>query len=370
MAKKTRDEYNKIMTEIREALKIISHSVGDEEEKRKISNKEYKEAASRLYSLIFQVILDYDDYYNEDKDKSTFDQIDFKGIKTKSPKAWVTPVDKVSNLAFDGEGSLYHPDKLIGVEISNRKSKKEILSMVSLNFDDDAVEIKGKRELTPYDREVHDAAVTLFVDGKNEYLTPRMIYRAMTGNAEAPLNPKQKEAITNSLSKLMYSRLIIKASEDECKAYGFDKFTYEGTVLQAEKATATINGNVAEVYHLLKEPVLYSYAAKKNQIGRLDIKLLNSPVNKNEENIALQSYLYRRILAIKKSRKLSPTIVYDTVYKQIDVHAKSDGALRKKKVKVRGTVKKILDYWIQEGFIKGYVENSVKNKIISINIQY
>ena len=30
----------------------------------------------------------------------------------------------------------------------------------------------------------------------------------------------------------------------------------------------------------------------------------------------------------------------------------------------------ILDYWIQEDFIKGYVENSVKNKIVSINIQY
>ena len=198
-----------------------------------------------------------------------------------------------------------------------------------------------------------------------------MIYRAMTGNPGAKLNPKQQETISNSLNKLMYSRLVIKASKEECQAYGFDKFTYEGTVIQGEKVTATVNGvSVIEVYHLLKEPVLYTYAAKKDQIGRLDIKLLNSPVNKNEENITLQSYLYRRILAIKASGKLSPTIVYDTVFKQLDIQAASDGALRKKKLKVRNTVKKILDYWKQQGFITGYVENSRKTEIVSVTIRY
>ena len=295
---------------------------------------------------------------------------DSENIPTKAPKTWVTPVDKVSGLAFDGAGSLYNT-KLVGVDISSRKTKKEILSMVSLDFSDRAIQITGRKELTPYDREVHDALVTLYIDGENDYITPQMIYRAMTGNKDAKLNPKQQETISNSLNKLMYSRLVIKASKEECQAYGFDKFTYEGTVIQGEKVTATVNGvSVIEVYHLLKEPVLYTYAAKKDQIGRLDIKLLNSPVNKNEENITLQSYLYRRILAIKASGKLSPTIVYDTVFKQLDIQAASDGALRKKKLIVRNTVKKILDYWKQQGFITGYVENSRKTEIVSVTIRY
>lgn len=291
-------------------------------------------------------------------------------IQTKAPKTWVTPVDKVSNLAFDGASVLYNP-KLVGVQLNGRKSKKEILSMVSIDFSDKTIQIHGRKELNPYDREVHDALVTLFVDGENEYITPQMIYRAITGNNNAKLMPKQQEAISNSLNKLMYSRLVIKASKEECAAYGFDKFSYEGTVIQGEKVTATINGvEVVEVYHLLKEPVLYTYASKKKQIGRLDIKLLDSPINKNEENITLQSYLYRRILAIKASSKLSPTIVYDTVYKQLDIEAASDGALRKKKLKVRNTVKKILDYWKAQGFIKGYSENSHKTEIVSVTIRY
>lgn len=293
-----------------------------------------------------------------------------ENIVTKAPRQWVTPVDKVSNLAFDGEGRLYNR-QLVGVDISSRKTKKEILSMVSLDFDDKAIQIIGKRELTPYDREVHDAIVTLFVDGGNELITPQMIYRAMTGNPEAKLTPKQQETISNSVNKLMYSRLVIRASKEECKAYGFKKFTYEGAVIQAEKVTAAFKGSeVAEVVHLLKEPVLYTYADKKNQIGRLDIKLLNSPVNKTEENITLQSYLYRRILTIKSSGKISPTIVYDTVYKQIGLSAASDGALRKKKSKVRSTIKQILDYWEKQGFIKGYLENTRKTEIVSVTIRW
>lgn len=292
-----------------------------------------------------------------------------KSILTKAPKKWITPIDKVSSKAFDGKGTLYDKD-LIGVNVGGRKSKKEILSWVSLDFSDKAIQISGKKELTPYDREVHDALVTLYVDGGNEYITPQMIYRTMTGNQETKLTPKQQEAISNSLNKLMYSKLVIKASDAECKAYGFDKWTYESTVIQGEKSTARMNGEVIEAYHLLREPALYTYASLKNQISRLDIKLLNSPVNKNEENITLQSYLLRRIDAIKKSKKLPPKISYNTIYEQLDIQASSDGALRKKKLKVRNTVKKILDYLKAQNFIKNYTENIHGQEATSITISY
>lgn len=298
---------------------------------------------------------------------------DITNIPTRAPKQWLTPIDKVSNLAFNGEGNFYRSDgKFIGADISNRKTKKEILSLVNINYDDKDLQISGNRSLTPYDREVHDALTTLFVDGENDYITPRMIYRAMTGNENASLSTKRQESISNSMNKLMYTRIKLEASEEECAAYGFDSYKYEGTIIQGEKVTATlaVNGKeVLEVYHLLREPVLYTYAAKKSQIARLDIKLLNSPVNKNEENIILQSYLCRRILAMKGSSKLSPTIVYDTVYKYLGVSAASDGALRKKKLKVRSTTHRILDYLKEQEFIGGYVENSRKNEIVSVTIR-
>lgn len=292
-----------------------------------------------------------------------------KNIPTKTPKTWIATLGKVIDLAFDGEGRLYN-DKLIGVKINSRKSKKEILSMANVNFDNEGIQITGEKELTPYDREIHDALVTLYIDGRNDYITLQMIYRTLTGNKNAKLNPKQKETINNSLNKMMYSHIKMIASKEECEAYGFNEFSYEGALIYAEKMIGTINGVSTEVYHLLREPVFYTCANKKNQIQRLDIKLLDSPVSKNEENIILQGYLYRRIIAMKGSRKLSSTISYDTVYKHLDIQAASDGALRKKKLKVRNTIKKILNYWKEKKFIKNYIENNRKNEIVSITIRY
>ncbi len=288
-------------------------------------------------------------------------------ISTKYPENYIAPTDKVSNLAFAGELT---SGRIQQLAMERRGSKKQITTLASIDFDNlnGTVQIRGRKELTAYDREVHDAIITLFIEGSNEYITPQMIYQVMTGNPNAYLNPKQAEAISDSITKCMYSRLIIDAGE-ESKAYGFDSFKYDGSLISGERVTATLNGNILECLRILRPPVLYEYANKKNQIGRFDIKLLNSPINKTEEIITLQGYLYRRILSMKGSSSLSKTIVYETVYNQIEITAASDGALRKKKSKVRDQIKKIFDYWKQEGFISGYVENKRKTEIYSVTIR-
>ena len=102
-------------------------------------------------------------------------------------------------------------------------------------------------------------------------------------------------------------------------------------------------------------------------IGRVDMKLLDSPINKNEETIILQGYLYRRILAMQHGQNKS--IVYDTVYKQLSIDAPSAAALRKKKADVRSKIKTLLDYWKKEKFIAGYVENKRGQEMYSVTIR-
>ena len=138
-------------------------------------------------------------------------------------------------------------------------------------------------------------------------------------------------------------------------------------MLYAEMAIASINNNVIEALHVIKEPVLYTYANRTNRIGRVDMKLLDSPINKNEETIILQGYLYRRILAMQHGQNKS--IVYDTVYKQLSIDAPSAAALRKKKADVRSKIKTLLDYWKKEKFIAGYVENKRGQEMYSVTIR-
>lgn len=297
-------------------------------------------------------------------------EIPVVNVKTRRPEKFLTPVDKVSNNAFGGKPVFYSP-KLVPVALERKGSKKQIDTMVSINFDEmkaHGVEIYGSKELTTFDREVHDAITTLAIEGENEFITPQMIFQTM-GNPRTNLSPKQAEAISHSITKMMYSRLVIDASK-EAAAYGFESFKYNGYLIPAEKVTASLNGNIVECIHLFRVPPLYDYADRKNQVGRVNIKLLDNPnISKTEETLILQGYLLRRILTMKNpGNKQSNNIVYETIYKQLEVSAPSDGALRKKKADVRKKVKTLLDYWKKEKFIKGYTENKKGQEMYSVTI--
>lgn len=294
--------------------------------------------------------------------KESFQQI--ISIITKTPENWIEPMDKVTNKTFSGE---IKPGHTVQVGTGKVKSKK-IFAMVSLDFSDPHITITGKRELTPYDRAVYNAIVTLYVDGGNEYITPLMIYRAMTASSDAKLNPKPYKAISESLTKLMYSRLTIDASA-EAAAYGASSFKYEGTAIAAERVTVACKGNVEERLHLLKAPILYEYASSKNQISRAPIELLSTPINKNEETIILQEYLLRRIQAMKNNDKLSKTILYDSVLQEIGIKETAGTQNRIKKRKIRDHTKIMLDYWKEKEFIKDYQENTKGTSIVSVTME-
>ena len=102
------------------------------------------------------------------------------------------------------------------------------------------------------------------------------------------------------------------------------------------------------------------------------ISLLNTPTNATQESIAVNGYLAGRILHMKNNKtndKVSKNILYNTVFNYIKIEASSDGALRKKKVKLREQIKKSLDYWIEEKFIAGYAENKQGREFYSITIE-
>lgn len=286
-------------------------------------------------------------------------------VNTHYPVNYITPIDKLSNKLFAGELS----EKLKSLAMERRGSKNQINTFASIDFDtlDSNVQITGVKELTAYDRQVHDAIITLYIEGANSHITPQMIFQVMTGDPKARITPRQTKLISNSSSKFLHSKITIDATQD-AKAYGFDKFKYEGNLISGEKVTATLNGTPMECLRILRTPILYEYANKKNQIGRFDIKLLDTPINKNEEVIILQGYLFRRILSIKGSSKLSHKILYETVFKQINMTTSSDGALRKKKLVVRKHVKSILNYWKEKNFIKDYKETPKGQEIVSLSI--
>jgi len=295
-------------------------------------------------------------------------KLDENPVVTKMPKEKVAPIDKISNLVFSDKK--YYNNTTIKVETGKHNSKKKITSQFCLKLDDKVKPlINGEEELNSFDKEVHNAIVTLYAAG-NEYITPRMIHRTMTGNKKSSMNKKQQKAIINSLNKLMYTKIAIKPSEEECKAYNFDEFVYVDYVIKAENVRVSLNGKITEAYHLLEEPILYKYAALKNQIIRSDMELMKNSVKKSSKNMVLQSYLLKRVLGMKGKSHLNPNISYDTLFAEMNTTASTAGALRKKKFKIRETIKTILDYWKEKGFILDYVESKCGQKINTLSIQF
>lgn len=306
------------------------------------------------YSKILEII-----------NKQSLDVSDLLQVpKTKYPNEFITPKDKVSNMLFNGQLS-----KELQPLRMERQGRKELTTKVSIEFDELKDIQLSNRNITPYDREVHDAIVSLYIDGRNAYITPLMVFRTMTGQPQGKLTDKIFKDISESIERCSRTRVYIDATKEvDGKGYSIEQPIFKENLIYTRSISGTHNGEAGEWIEIISTPVLYRYASSKNQIARMDIKLLNTPVNKSEETIILQGYLQRRILSMKGSN-LSRNILYETVYKQLDIKMASAASLRNKQSKIRDTIKNILEYWKEESFIKDFKENTgPRNSKISISI--
>lgn len=286
--------------------------------------------------------------------------------RTKAATHFIVPKSKVANSLFQGSITIDGEEYTIGVE--KRNSKKFIDTLVTVDFDMPNVQMS--RDISLYDRIVHDAITSLFISGGNEYLTPLMIYRTMTGNPKAAPKKEQLQRISESVRSLSRIRIIIKAEEEKEK-FGLKNSSYEGNLIATEIVRGKYNGKEDEWIHLLRSPILYDYSSERSnqQISRTEIKMLNTPINKNVEKMELQYYLLQRIETIKNTNaKTSNRILFERIYEVLKIEAKSSSSLRNKQAKIRESTFTILDYWVENKFIKSYKKINKGKSIIAIDI--
>lgn len=284
--------------------------------------------------------------------------------KTKYPKEFISPKDRITGKLFEGELT-----KELRKYKTEAPGRKELTVMASMFFDDLKGITLSNNDLSIYDRAVHDAIVTLYVDGGNNYVTTLMIHRVITGNPEAKLSSGSNRNIVNSIEKLSMIRVYIDATgELSGKGYNFNKEdpTFSENLIYTRTAPVIHNGEVKKVIQIIDTPILYKYAGAKNQISRINMNILNTPINKNKEIIELQSYLTQRIEAMKGSTKQRRVIVLKTVYRNLDLKQTTPGAIRKKHSRLRNHINTILTDWKEKEYITDY---SIKGGKINISLQ-
>lgn len=291
----------------------------------------------------------------------------------KLPESAIVPVDKVTKKVWEKQEELFTGSNL-SVDVS-KKSKKRISApgndvVVSLDFDKlNGVEIL--RKLTEFDRAVMNAVITLNVSGGREVITPAMVYKILNPATKRYPNDKMAKQIGKSLDALMFTPVVLHIP---AAIVGEDKdVNIKSALVPAKRGTMKINGKtVVDGMMLYETPPLYRYANAMGQIARPSLKALAVPINMNQDNVALKSYLTRRVWEMKRAKNnpnVKKTILWETIYKNMGVPSGKTDALRKKRQRIRTTALQILDYWRDCGEIDGYTEKQQGRTAYSVNIR-
>lgn len=294
-----------------------------------------------------------------EEDRSTPEEItqELVSAKTSAISKMLLDLNKISQKAFNTDVNIaLYQDTPAKIAMERRGSNREINTLVAINFDSDGMtekglSIRGTEKLTQFDRIVLDAVNSLVIEGQNQFITTQMVFHVITGDINRRITPNYAQEINNSLVKLLFTHIVIKAGEEAVMYPQLRDFEYHDTIIPGRMVKAILNGTEVACIQVDREPPLYLYAKYKNQISQIDLSLIKLPFagerQENKEQMTLLYYLLRRIIALKS---LSNVIKYETIYHELG----KDDATRKVKFLIRESTKRILGSW--KGSIFGDIE--------------
>ena len=260
------------------------------------------------------------------------------------------PVDKFNsniwkNLEGKEDGQIFLP---IGME--RHGSTTLINAYYSINFDALGNNVSITRKLTPFDKRVYIAISALFKAG-NALISLTMLHYAM-GYTSTP-NARDLEKINDSVSKMAAAMIYIDNQEEVDAGYKFPKYEkYTSSLLPMERIEGVINGKAVEAaIHLFREPPLMGFARGRKQITTIDRKLLETPVNKTEQNFLLEDYIIERISHMKKDSKTPRKILFETLYTETQITSRKQ---RSRLVEKDGKLNKIMKHYMNCKYIRNY----------------
>ena len=279
---------------------------------------------------------------------------------TIKPRKQIDPNSKLANRITRPD--LYSEAGAL-LDVSGRNEKGEVFTAVSLSYEGEGVSIA--KQLTQFDREVHNAVTTLFVAG-NKNVTIAQIWKQLSGMDEKP-NPKQADTIRESIDKQRFTRVVVDYTAEargrelqDMDGNPVTSFVIDDYVLNATRARIeTANGREVEGYVINRPPALYEHSRALGQVISYPVKLLEtSEAGQNtSENIVIKKYLLRRIgmLKGKSGDRLSPRIKYESVYKVAGYEGEGNPDKKQRK-RINDYVLALMKLWKGEGAIKGYQE--------------
>ena len=261
------------------------------------------------------------------------------------------------------------------------KKKGDIITRCLLSYEGDNVKLTSRQPFTEYDRNVLDAATSLYEYGDESHvITPATVYRAMVHATETETpSPQQIGAVTRSLDKMRFVRVQIDCSEELTRR----KLSLNGAqvtggkidtyLLALEKIEVIAGGQKVTAYKMMKTPILYDYSRLIGQVLTVPAALLDirdktgAKVSNTERRIAIKGYLLRRIERMKgkTGNRQSRQILYAKIYASV-----CEGDPKEKEQRlIREYVALVLTNWKRDKYITGYSELKKGRKKTGVEIK-
>ena len=254
------------------------------------------------------------------------------------------PLDKVNSTLWYGFPVGEVKDLKAESDKDSRKGKQAsillLLDFAALNG------VNISRELTVYDKWVWNACANLKDQG-HDVITAEQIYKAM-GNTGRP-NAKTKEKIMESVETISRARVTIDTTEEHELYPKYERIKATFPLLATETCTAYARGQIVEsAIKIIDAPKLFAFAENRQQVTRLPLNVLDSPVSKTDDNLLLSDYLLTRISKMRNSKNISRTILIDTICQRCCIET------YKQKQRLPEKIERILNHYKNLEWIKDF----------------
>lgn len=254
------------------------------------------------------------------------------------------PIDKINSKIWnmfttDTDGQIR-----FAIPVQKNGAKNIIPVYYSINFDALESNMRVTRRLTQLDKRIY-IAINALKSAGNDTITTTQIHYAM-GFTKRP-NSEQLEKYREEIIK-MIGAIVFLDNKKEMESYNYPHFEYFGSLLPAKGISSIVNGKVTEnAIKIIDELPLVQYAKQHKQITTIDIKYLQSPFNKTENNLKIEDYLLERISRARNGKQ-PQKILKRTLYEKIEAND------QKKKARALKTVEKFMQFYKDSGFIMDY----------------
>lgn len=250
---------------------------------------------------------------------------------------------------------------------AKKDNKSPVMALYSITFTDDNIlkEANMSKRLSPFDKLVYMAVWSSAKMNQHSsyYVTTlSQIYYTM-GNTSKPSHD-QLARIYDSMRKMRSANVTLNNQQEHERYKNIPPSSLlDAPLLPFEASSMYTNGKLTDTGIVLyREPPLITFARQRKQLSAVPIKYMQIPLNRTDENIAIDDYLKVRILREANKRETNKhtrdfRIIYETLFEKCGITE------RRSKSRTKNKIKALLDFYKKNSFIENYTVQSDGVKI-------